>query len=287
MDIESMRRQYEKLLKQGNCYPVAYYPVLARLAGSVNAGMMLSQALYWTFRTGPDGWFYKKADEWELETALSRHEQNGARRLLREKNLIEEKVKRVPPIVHFRVNLPKVLQDIELATQSRIASSRSKPIISQPILEKQKIQVDASVQFNYPKKPKSYKGTETTTNENTEEITNSTPEGAALKIWLTLKDVALKDRLDPNEWKLWVRPAYLLKLMMGSTLLIAVPPSKQIMDAATQRLSLLRELAGQRRYGLNLTRYPDDHERDRLRNEYPDLYAAMYGARSDTSRDGR
>jgi hypothetical protein len=112
MDIESMHRQYEKLLKEGNCYPVAYRPALARLAGSVNDGVMLSQALYWTFRTGPDGWFYKKPDDWELETGLSRHEQTGARRLLREKGLIEEKVRRAPPVVHFRVNLPKVLQGI-------------------------------------------------------------------------------------------------------------------------------------------------------------------------------
>jgi hypothetical protein len=280
MDIESMHKQYEKLLKEGNCYPVAYRPVLARLGGSVNAGVMLSQALYWTFRTGPDGWFYKKADDWELETGLSRHEQTGARRLLRENGLIEEKVKRAPPIVHFRVNLPKVLQGIKLATESRIASSRTKPFISQQILEKAEIQVDAPEQFNLPKKRKSYKGTEITTNENTAEITNSTPEVAALKTWLTLKEQTLKSHIDQKEWKLWARPAYLVKLLGGSTLLIALPPNGRIIEAATARLPLLRELARDNGYGLNLTRYPDEYERERLGKEHPGFYAAMFGNKS-------
>ena len=282
MDIASMRKLFDESLNQGKNHPVAYRPVFARIAGSITAGVMLSQALYWTFRTGPDGWFYKKADEWELETALSRHEQQGARRFLRDRGLIEEKLKGVPPTLHFRVHLPAVLRGIELANKGQIGS-RKQPTIRQRNIDKAEIQFSTGQQFNFAKKRKSYIEAEIT-QENTAENTNSTPEGAALKSWLSLKEHVLKDRLDPDEWKLWVRPAYLLKLMAGSTLLIALPPNQRIMEAARERLPLLRELAGYQGYHLTLTRYPDGYERERLKNEYPDFYAAMFGNRSGASR---
>ena len=68
--------------------PVSFHPVLAKISGSVTAGLMLSQAVYWARvleRTKPeaDGWFYKTQAEWTEEICLSRWEQDGARRSLR------------------------------------------------------------------------------------------------------------------------------------------------------------------------------------------------------------
>lgn len=84
--------------------PVSFLPVFARIGGSVNAGIMLSQARYWSKRTSdPEGWFYKTQEEWELETALTRYEQEGARKQLKQRGLIEEKKIGLPAKLHYRV----------------------------------------------------------------------------------------------------------------------------------------------------------------------------------------
>lgn len=85
--------------------PVAFNPGLARLVGSVNAGLFLSQLIYWEGKQHDQHrWIYKSADEFEEETALSRNEQATARKRLKELFILEEKLSGVPPILHFRVN---------------------------------------------------------------------------------------------------------------------------------------------------------------------------------------
>ena len=70
--------------------PIAFHPILARLAGRATAGLLLSQLLYWCERaSNEDGWVYKSADEWEKETTLSEDEQRGARKLLENLGIIE------------------------------------------------------------------------------------------------------------------------------------------------------------------------------------------------------
>lgn len=73
--------------------PVAFHPAFRRATRSTVAAIMLSQALYWTNRLSEDrnGWFYKTIAEWESETALSRAEQETARRVLKGLNILEEK----------------------------------------------------------------------------------------------------------------------------------------------------------------------------------------------------
>jgi hypothetical protein len=86
--------------------PVAYHPIIARAVKSVTAGVFLSQFLYWTPRTkDTGGWIYKtQADIYE-ETALTRREQETARRILRERGVLEEKKAGVPCRLYFRVNM--------------------------------------------------------------------------------------------------------------------------------------------------------------------------------------
>ncbi len=104
----------------------------------------------------------------------------------------------------------------------------------------------------------------------------------ALSSWLAIKK-ELQQALPAREWKLWCRPAYLLKVLGGNRgdpgghLLVSLPPSNAIMRAAQARLAMLRGLAFARGFGLSLTRYPDDHERERLRTEWPEFYAQMFG----------
>lgn len=107
--------------------------------------------------------------------------------------------------------------------------------------------------------------------------------GVALKSnpvrdWLTIKNQLAKV-LDDKEWRLWVRPAFLLKAMGTTDLLVALPPNNAIVMAAKARRELLRELAAAVGYpgGVRLTPYPDEFTKERLRAEYPDFYQQMYG----------
>lgn len=91
--------------------PIAFHRPLAQLAGSLPAGIMLSQAMYWTKRTSDqDGWFWKTQQQWEEETCMGRREQETARAQLRQlkldgESVWEERLQGVPAKLHYRVNL--------------------------------------------------------------------------------------------------------------------------------------------------------------------------------------
>lgn len=90
--------------------PIAYHRVFAELAGKTSAGVMLSQAWYWSHRTDDDdGWFYKTRDDWFDETGMTRTEQETARKRLLERGLLEEKLAGMPGKMHYRVNVERIV----------------------------------------------------------------------------------------------------------------------------------------------------------------------------------
>jgi hypothetical protein len=89
---------------------VAYHPSFAAIGGSINAGLFLAQLFYWHDRgSDPDGWIYKTQAEWEEETGLSRWEQETARRRLRERGLVEEKLAGLPARLHYRLDVERLI----------------------------------------------------------------------------------------------------------------------------------------------------------------------------------
>lgn len=70
---------------------IAFYPVFARLGGSVNAGVFLSQLLYWTPRGRETGWVYKTKTEWQDETLLSPKELDRCRDKWRSLGVLSER----------------------------------------------------------------------------------------------------------------------------------------------------------------------------------------------------
>ncbi len=94
--------------------PVSFLPAVARLCGSATAGLMLSQAIFWS-RTkkvvARDGWFWKSAQEWQEETCLSVREQMTAREALRGLGFLSEYKKKVDgaPTIHYRVNFRAII----------------------------------------------------------------------------------------------------------------------------------------------------------------------------------
>src|SRR5215813_11475833 len=88
--------------------PIAFHPTLANMTGSVSAGLMLSQAIYWTEvvedkQPNRGGWFYKTQAEWTVETCLSRWEQESARKRLRKWDFWLEDRRGQPARLWFRV----------------------------------------------------------------------------------------------------------------------------------------------------------------------------------------
>jgi hypothetical protein len=82
-------------------------------SGAPAAAIFLSQAWYWSKRTSdPDGWFYKSQVDWEDETGLTESTQYTCRRMLglNGMGILEEKLRRVPATVHYKVCRPKVYQ---------------------------------------------------------------------------------------------------------------------------------------------------------------------------------
>jgi hypothetical protein len=96
--------------------PVAFHRCLVSITGSVNAALLLGQLIYWTPRANDkNGWVYKTSDELEEEVGLSRHEQATARRNLRERGLVVEEKKGVPPNIYFMVDVVVLKMALEVA----------------------------------------------------------------------------------------------------------------------------------------------------------------------------
>ncbi|HEX5502243.1 MAG TPA: hypothetical protein VFW96_06445 [Thermomicrobiales bacterium] len=89
--------------------PVAFHRIYARIAGGAVPGLFLSQAVYWSDKGDVDGWFYKTMADWQRETALTRTEQETARRKLRALGVLEEKHAGLPARLYFRIDGPRLL----------------------------------------------------------------------------------------------------------------------------------------------------------------------------------
>lgn len=141
---------------------VAFHPELTRITQKTTATLLLCQLIYWGNKGKlAEGWVYKTSGELMDETGLTRHEQESARKKLRELGLITEKLAKQEgaPVVHFRVEWERIAELLE----------------SEGIAEKRKIRKAA---MDMPKGgnglPQSGK---TTIQETTAKTTAETPAG--------------------------------------------------------------------------------------------------------------
>jgi hypothetical protein len=87
-------------------HPIAYYPSLVPVAGSVKAAVLLCQLLYWTPRAkDATAWIYKSQHEIMAETGMSLKEQRQARVELKRRHLLQEHYDRLDHQLWFRVNV--------------------------------------------------------------------------------------------------------------------------------------------------------------------------------------
>lgn len=88
---------------------VQYYPDLVPILGSVTATILFGQLLYWRGKEATqDGWLYKSQAEIQQETALTREEQETARKKMRETGVLRERKKGIPCRLWYWLDLDKV-----------------------------------------------------------------------------------------------------------------------------------------------------------------------------------
>lgn len=118
--------------------PIAFHRCFVGVAGTVNGGVFLSQAVYWTNRLEDDreGWFYKSIEQWSEETGLTKRQQQVVRSELKNLGVLEEKQRGgTDRRVWFKINIDRlktVLIDLESGlTPSHIydpSNAHSKPM---------------------------------------------------------------------------------------------------------------------------------------------------------------
>jgi len=127
-----MANKYQRIIYEIlGTRPIAFNPILAKITGSIPAGLLLSQLLYW-YRKGKDKeWFYKTHVEITKETSLSRGEIDYAVKKLKQLKIIEVKVKGLPAKRYFKINLEHI--DNKLSSCRKSCNKLQK--IAQPVAE--------------------------------------------------------------------------------------------------------------------------------------------------------
>jgi hypothetical protein len=93
----------KKLLINLNQRPIAVYPVYIKLTGSVNAGLLLSQIMYW-YGAVNGRTFYKSDAEIMEETMLSINELRHAKARLKQMSFLKITLHGVPAKTHYTID---------------------------------------------------------------------------------------------------------------------------------------------------------------------------------------
>jgi hypothetical protein len=84
-------------------------PRLAIALGGVKESVFVCQLLYWEGKQyDSERWIHKSLEEVGAETGLSRYEQDGVRRTLERKGILESRYDRLVHRLYFRVDLDRL-----------------------------------------------------------------------------------------------------------------------------------------------------------------------------------
>jgi len=91
--------------------PIAYHRSLVNVTGTVTGAVLLSQAIYWQNRcSNRDGWWYKTQEDWEIETGLSRHELESAKKSC--SKVMSTKLCGLPRRTWYKVNVDSLIMEM-------------------------------------------------------------------------------------------------------------------------------------------------------------------------------
>lgn len=103
--------------------PVSFHRSFVDLGGGVTAALFLSCACHEAAQLPieSEGWLRLSTDQWREATCLSRHEQDGARKMLRERGLIEERRVGMPARLEIKVNVAALVSLLHQQAESKYA----------------------------------------------------------------------------------------------------------------------------------------------------------------------
>lgn len=105
-----MSNQDQKAIsKRFKTRPILYQPGLAVAFGYEPAGRLINQLVYWNGLGRKGDWTYKTSKHLQLETGLSRAQQDKAIAILIARGVLTVKLKSVPATRHFKVDMPALL----------------------------------------------------------------------------------------------------------------------------------------------------------------------------------
>lgn len=103
----------------------------------------------------------------------------------------------------------------------------------------------------------------------------------SLAVWVAAKN-DLRAELGEDAWKLWIRSAMLLNVLSEKYLLIALPRSNRIVEAARASKRLVHAALEKRGCALaGFTPYPDNWTREQIALRFPRAAKTMLGGASD------
>src|SRR5271165_1603599 len=177
MPPQSERRviemRFAEFVRNSGC-PVAYYPRLAIALGGVKEAVFVCQLLYWEGKqSDSERWIYKSLEEVRVETGLSRYEQDGVRRTLERKGILECRYDRLVHRLYFRIDLCRLSDCWEAEYPSTETAENPDPPSESGKTTFGKTEPEPVTSLANVEKPHSYNRTENTA-ENTTETTTTT-----------------------------------------------------------------------------------------------------------------
>jgi len=117
----------KNVLIQFNQKPIAVYPIYIKITGSVNAGLLLSQIMYW-YSAVKGRTFYKSDAEIMEETMLSVNELRHAKARLKQMSFIKITLHGVPAKTHYTIDDKLLFSEInECSLVESTKLDKSKP----------------------------------------------------------------------------------------------------------------------------------------------------------------
>ncbi|MDP4105302.1 MAG: conserved phage C-terminal domain-containing protein [Bacillota bacterium] len=190
------------------------------LTGDLTAALVLNQIVFWSDKTKRnDGFFYKSYKEWQEETTLSERQVRYAVKKLKEKNIVETKLKKAngAPTLHYKLEYDKLLdliltlcqnpnlQDVRMETDN-MSESLTENTTENTTDEKDnnvtvvpinKIPYNEIVDYLNVKAGTHYK---TTGNKTRDLIKKRWSEGFTLNDFKTVIDIKVADAFNPKEY---------------------------------------------------------------------------------------
>ena len=118
----------KNLLINLNQRPIAVYPVYIKLTGSVNAGLLLSQIMYW-YSAVKGRTFYKSDAEIMEETMLTVNELRHAKARLKQMSFLKITLHGVPAKTHYTIDERLLISEINessLVESTKLDSSNQR-----------------------------------------------------------------------------------------------------------------------------------------------------------------